>query len=107
MHPITPQILPDSTIPAPARENASLSAKRRKDFSVRRGLYRFDDPILGEAARVHKSAGDAGPFLSRYLYELLEFEPEFEDLPTQEERKRRRQAAVRPPETMAPSLLVG
>jgi len=62
---------------------------------VRRGLYRFDDPILGEAARVHKSAGDAGPYLSRYLYELLEFEPQYDALPTMDEHKRRRHA-IRP-----------
>jgi len=48
---------------------------------VRLGLYRTDDPILGEAARVHKSAGDAAPYLTRYLYELLEFRPAFDSLP--------------------------
>ena len=48
---------------------------------MKRGLYRLIDPILGEAARVDKSAGDAAPYLSRYLYELLEFEPEFDCLP--------------------------
>ena len=45
------------------------------------GLYRVRDPLLGEAALVDKSAGDAAPYLSRYLYELLEFEPEFDRLP--------------------------
>ena len=48
---------------------------------MRLGLYRTQDPILGEAARVHKSAGDAAPYLSRYLYELLDFRPAFESLP--------------------------
>ena len=55
---------------------------------VKRGLYRMSDPILGEAARVHKSAGDAAPYLSRYLYELLDFEPAFDSLPTLREYKR-------------------
>ena len=55
---------------------------------MKRGLYRLSDPILGEAARVHKSAGDAAPYLSRYLYELLEFRPEFDSLPTMREYKR-------------------
>jgi hypothetical protein len=57
-------------------------------------MYRFTDPILGEAARVHKSAGDAAPYLSRFLYELLEFEPDYDDLPTMEEHKRRRRPSV-------------
>jgi hypothetical protein len=48
---------------------------------MKRGLYRVRDPLLGEAAIVDKSAGDAAPYLSRYLYELLEFEPEFDCLP--------------------------
>jgi hypothetical protein len=48
---------------------------------MKRGLYRLNDPLLGEAARVDKSAGDAAPYLSRYLYELLGFEPTFECLP--------------------------
>ena len=55
---------------------------------MKRGLYRLSDPILGEAARVHKSAGDAAPYLSRNLYELLEFEPAFDSLPTMREHKR-------------------
>ena len=45
------------------------------------GLYRTHDPLLGEAARVHPSAGDAAPYLSRYLYELLGFQPAFDSLP--------------------------
>ena len=73
---------------------------------MRRGLYRFDDPILGEAARVHKSAGDAGPYLSRYLYELLEFEPQYDALPTQMEHRRRRHV-LRPGAAMASRQLVG
>ena len=52
---------------------------------MRLGLYRTTDPLLGEAARVHESAGDAAPFVSRYLYELLDFRPAFESLPEVEE----------------------
>ena len=65
---------------------------------MKRGLYRLSDPILGEAARVHKSAGDAAPYLSRYLYELLEFRPAFDSLPTMRDYKRhaRLQAASAP-----------
>lgn len=48
---------------------------------MRLGLYRTNDPILGEAARVHRSAGDAAPYLSRFLYEMLDFRPAFETLP--------------------------
>lgn len=48
---------------------------------MKRGLYRLNDPLLGEAACVDRSAGDAAPYLSRYLYELLNFEPNFECLP--------------------------
>jgi hypothetical protein len=48
---------------------------------VKLGLYRTHDPLLGEAARVHPSAGDAAPYLSRYLYELLDFRPAFDSLP--------------------------
>jgi len=72
---------------------------------VRRGLYRFDDPILGEAARVHKSAGDAGPYLSRYLYELLEFEPQYDALPTQQEHRRRRPFGARAGEQASRQLV--
>ena len=48
---------------------------------MKRGLFRFSDPILGEAACIHKSAGAATPYLSRGLYERLAFEPEFDCLP--------------------------
>lgn len=48
---------------------------------MKRGLFRFNDPILGDAACVHKSAGDAAPYLSRCLYERLALEPEFDCLP--------------------------
>lgn len=52
-----------------------------RGLQMKRGLYRVWDPLLGEAARVDKSAGDAAPYLSRYLYELLEFGPQFDHLP--------------------------
>jgi hypothetical protein len=48
---------------------------------VKLGRFRLYHPILGEAAYVDKSAGDAAPYLSRRVYELLEFEPEFDCLP--------------------------
>ncbi len=54
---------------------------------MRLGLYRTHDPILGEAARVHPSAGDAAPYLSRYLYEMLDFRPPFESLPSVREEE--------------------
>ena len=87
--------------------SARLPTCDERDQPVRRGLYRFNDPILGEAARVHKSAGDAGPYLSRYLYELLEFEPQYDSLPTLEEHRRRRHSAIRPSETATSGHLVG
>ena len=55
---------------------------------MRLGLYRTIDPFLGEeAARVHESAGDAAPYLSRYLYELLDFRPSFDSLPVADARR--------------------
>jgi len=95
MHPAPARILPNSTLARRRAKVRRVTTLRREETPVRRGLYRFDDPILGEAARVHKSAGDAGPYLSRYLYELLEFEPQYDSLPTRDEHKRRRHA-VRP-----------
>jgi len=64
---------------------------------VKRGLYRLNDPILGEAACVHKSAGDAAPYLSRYLYELLDFRPRFDALPNAREYGRRGKARTAAP----------
>jgi len=49
-------------------------------------LYRTTDPILGDAARVHRSAGDAAPYLTRQLYEMLDFRPPFDSLPRVEEK---------------------
>jgi hypothetical protein len=54
-------------------------------MTVKLGLYRTTDPILGDAARVHKSAGDAAPYVSRYLYELLDFRPPFDSLPVHDD----------------------
>ena len=106
MHPGRPQILPNWKFSPTRAKVWPVTTLRREDSPVRCGLYRFDDPILGEAARVHKSAGDAGPYLSRYLYELLEFEPQYDSLPTMQERKRRRQA-IRPVGEQASRELVG
>ena len=49
------------------------------------GLYRFDMPGLGEAARTHALAGDASPYLDREMYEALSFQPPFDSLPTRSE----------------------
>jgi hypothetical protein len=57
---------------------------------MRRGLYRTFDPLLGESARVHKSAGDAAPLLSREIYEILDFSPAFYSLPSEADYGRRR-----------------
>jgi hypothetical protein len=59
----------------------SHSRDNRQEVAVRLGLYRTIDPILGDAARVHPSAGDAAPYVSRHLYEMLDFRPPFECLP--------------------------
>ena len=103
---------PDSSQWTRCRRRAnvhSVTKLRREDLPVKRGLYRLIDPILGEAARVHKTAGDAAPYLSRFLYELLEFEPEFENLPTIEEHRRhaRVRAAKRQSESTLSGQLVG
>ena len=55
---------------------------------MRLGLYRIWDPLLGESARVDRSAGDAAPFLSRRVYEWLGFEPAFDNLPCQADYER-------------------
>ena len=36
---------------------------------------------LGECAIVHREAGDGAPFLPRDLYEALQFQPPFDELP--------------------------
>ena len=51
---------------------------------MRKGLFRTEIPGIGECARVDMSAGDAAPYLGRSFYELLRFEPSFEDLPMRE-----------------------
>ena len=52
---------------------------------MKKGLYRTAMPHFGECARVDDDAGDAAPFLSRELYELLDFEPGFDALPARSE----------------------
>ena len=58
-----------------------LTGKRRAAV-MKKGLYRISLKGLGECARVHFSAGDAAPFLDRSSYEILDFEPAFDALPT-------------------------
>lgn len=48
-------------------------------------MYRTQDPILGECARVHCWTGDRPPFLQREIYEPVKFNPDFDALPTEEE----------------------
>lgn len=48
--------------------------------ALRKGIYRIELPGLGECARVHPNAGDAGPFLERPAYETLGFQPPYEQL---------------------------
>ena len=57
---------------------------------MRRGLFRIDDPFLGECAHVSGDNGDAYPLLNREMYRLLGFEPPFDGLPTQSEYQSRR-----------------
>ena len=45
---------------------------------------------MGEVARVQPHAGDAGPYLDRFSYELLGFEPEFDQLPACEDYRKRK-----------------
>ncbi|MCB2075100.1 MAG: hypothetical protein KDE49_15515 [Novosphingobium sp.] len=52
---------------------------------MNKGLYRTSMPHFGECARVTDEAGDAAPFLSREMYELLNFEPKFDALPARTE----------------------
>ena len=52
---------------------------------MKQGLYRTVDPMLGDCARVHWLAGDGAPYLKREIYEVVQFQPLFESLPTKEE----------------------
>jgi len=52
---------------------------------TRRGFFRAEVAGIGECARVSAAAGDAGPYLEREMYELLQFNPPFERLPSREE----------------------
>lgn len=62
---------------------------------MRRGLYRFEDPDGVAYCCVHWTAGDGAPFLSRQIYEMLGFEPRFDNLPEFEDYARHnRQAPV-------------
>ena len=49
------------------------------------GLYRFLDDCLGECARIRSSTGDAAPYLSKRVYELLGCTPPFDELPARSE----------------------
>lgn len=51
---------------------------------VRKGIFRTRLPGLGECARVDMSAGDAAPYLEREMYDLLGFQPRFDQLPERE-----------------------
>jgi len=46
-----------------------------------RGLYRTRDLMLGDAVRVHWSAGDAAPIVSAAIYEAVGGTPPLADLP--------------------------
>jgi hypothetical protein len=50
-----------------------------------KGLYRTYDRLLGDAVRVHWSAGDAAPILSLDVYAAMSGEPPAEGLPTRDE----------------------
>lgn len=54
-----------------------------------KGLYRTRDRLLGEAVRVHWSAGDAAPILSLAVYAAVNGQPEVRLLPTRGEYERR------------------
>jgi len=59
---------------------------------MKKGLYRFVLPDVGECARTHLLAGDGAPFLERSVYEALHFQPPFDTLPTRDEYKARHRA---------------
>ncbi len=55
---------------------------------MKKGLFRLSLRGLGEVARVHPGAGDAGPYLDRDAYELLNFDPAFDTLPSRDEYRK-------------------
>ena len=57
-----------------------------------KGLYRTHDRLLGDAVRVHWSAGDAAPILSLNVYAAMSGEPPAQLLPTRDEYERRTHA---------------
>jgi len=58
------------------------------DSDMVRGLYRTHDRLLGEAVRVHWSAGDAAPFVSLEVYKALGGSPEAAQLPCRDDYQR-------------------
>jgi len=50
-----------------------------------RGLYRTQDRLLGCSARVHWSAGDAAPIVSKVVYMELGGVPEWSLLPSRDD----------------------
>ena len=50
----------------------------------KKGLFRTNEPGVGECAYTHRSAGEGFPFLPRDIYEALQFQPSFDALPTKE-----------------------
>jgi arsenate reductase len=61
-----------------------------RERPVMLGLYRMEEPELGERVRVRWAAGDGAPFLPREIYEALHFKPAFDALPSREEYERQR-----------------
>lgn len=55
---------------------------------IHMGLFRTTLGDVGDCARMHSDAGDAGPFLPRTIYKSLHFKPDYEDLPSEEEYQR-------------------
>lgn len=53
-----------------------------------RGLCQVHDPWLGTGVLVHAAAGDAAPFLTREMYDLLRGQPAFDQLPSQSQYDR-------------------
>ena len=52
---------------------------------VGHGLYRLNDPFLGECARFGAGTGDGAPYMSRAVYKLMGCNPPFEELPARSE----------------------
>ena len=63
---------------------------RIRERPIKMGLYRTNEPDLGERARIRWAAGDGAPYLPREIYEALHFKPLFDTLPSKEEYERRR-----------------